>query len=362
MITPFRLHVPQADLDDLAARLDRTRWPDEVEGAGWDYGIPLARVRALADRWRHGYDWRAHEAELNRHPQFTTEIDGQRLHFLHVRAAAPDALPLLLVHGWPGSVLEFLDVIDDLSRDFHLVIPSIPGFGPAGPTRERGWSADRVARAFAALMERLGYDRYGAQGGDWGAGIARALAAAAPEHVVGVHLNYLPTPSAGDESALGAEDRERLAATMAMAANRPGYQVLQGTRPQTVAYALTDSPVGQLAWIAEKFHEWPDPASDIGDDRILTDVALYWFTATAGSAARLTKESGFGAAPTRVPVGVAVFKHDIVLSVRPIAERAHNIVHWSEFERGGHFAAMEVPDLFAGDVRAFFTKLLDGAA
>ncbi|MQY08934.1 epoxide hydrolase family protein [Actinomadura macrotermitis] len=357
MIKPFRLDVPQADLDDLADRLARTRWPDELPDAGWDYGIPLARVRELAERWRTGYDWRAHEAELNRHPQFTTEIDGQNVHFLHVRSADPGALPLLLVHGWPGSVVEFLDVIEPLSRDFHLVVPSIPGFGLSGPTRERGWSQHRVAAAFAELMARLGYDRYGAQGGDWGSGICRAVAAAAPENVVGVHLNYLPTPPTGREEGLSEEDRARLDHIRRFAAQRPGYQVLQATRPQTLSYALTDSPVGQLAWIAEKFTEWTDPRSAISDDRLLTNVMLYWLTATAGSSARLTRESTFGSPPCPAPVGMAVFAHDIVLSVRPLAEQLYDIAHWSEFDRGGHFAAMEVPDLFADDVRAFFAKL-----
>ncbi|MFI9009208.1 epoxide hydrolase family protein [Actinosynnema sp. NPDC053489] len=353
MITPFTLDVPRADLDDLADRLARTRWPDELPDAGFDYGFPLAEVRALADRWQHGYDWRRHEAELNALPQFTTVIDGQRVHFLHVRSPRADALPLVLVHGWPGSVVEFLDVVEPLSRDFHLVIPSIPGFGPSGPTTSRGWDVDRVARAFTELMARLGYRRYGTQGGDWGSGIAKAMAAAAPANVVAVHVNFLPTPPvAGVE--LSAEDERRLERTRALMRNRPGYQVLQATRPQTIAYALTDSPVGQLAWIAEKFTEWTDPDSRIDVDRVLTNVMLYWLTGTAGSSARLTRETGIGATGCPAPLGVAVFPHDIVLPVRPLAERAHRVEHWSELPRGGHFAALEAPDLFAADVGAFF--------
>ena len=356
MITPFRIDVPQQDLDDLADRLARTRWPDELPGAGWDYGIPLRRVRELADRWRTTYDWREHEAELNRHPQFTTTIDGQNIHFLHVRSAASDALPLILTHGWPGSVVEFLDVIEPLSEHFHLVVPSIPGFGFSGPTTDRGWDLTRVARAWAELMRRLGYDRYGAQGGDWGAGISTALGALDPDHVVGVHVNYLPTPPPPEgEDDLSDEDRRRLVRIKQLMAQRHPHQVLYASRPQTVSYALIDSPVGQLAWIAEKFTEWTDPRSAISDDRLLTDVMLYWLTGTTASAARLTRESAFGGAPPCTPpVGVAVFAHDITLSVRTLAERRYPIAHWSEFDRGGHFAAMEVPDVFAADVTAFF--------
>ena len=360
MIKPFRIDIPQADLDDLTDRLARTRWPDELPDAGWDYGISLDRVRELAEYWRTSYDWRKHEAELNQYPQFTTEIDGQNIHFLHVRSSHPDALPLILTHGWPGSIVEFLDVIGPLSEDFHLVIPSIPGFGFSGPTRERGWDVQRVARAWAELMSRLGYDRYGAQGGDWGSAISRALGAIAPEHVVGVHLNYLPTPppaTLDGEVDLSEQDLDRLAGIKRYLSQQPGFRVIQSTRPQTLAYALTDSPVGQLAWIAEVFTEWADPQSAISTDRLLTNVMLYWLTGTAGSSARLHRESRTGPLPCPVPIGVAVFAHDITLSVRALAERAYTITHWTEFDHGGHFAALEVPDLLAGDVRAFFWHL-----
>ncbi|WP_433386881.1 epoxide hydrolase family protein [Micromonospora sp. KLBMP9576] len=362
LIKPFRVDIPAAHLDDLAGRLARTRWPDELPDAGWDYGLPLARVRELAENWRTAYDWREHEAELNRYPQFTTEIDGQNVHFLHVRSADPDALPLILTHGWPGSVVEFLDVIGPLAQQFHLVVPSIPGFGFSGPTRERGWDVTRVARAWAELMRRLGYRRYGAQGGDWGSVISSRLGGIAPENVVGVHLNYLPTPPPpgwAGEADLSAGDQARLARIKQLMAQRHPHQLLYATHPQTVSYALIDSPVGQLAWIAEKFAEWADPQSAITTDRILTNVALYWFTATTASAARLVRESAFGGPPPPCPppVGVAVFAHDITQSVRPLAERSYRITHWSEFDRGGHFAAMEVPDLFADDVRAFFRDL-----
>ncbi|MEV0075010.1 epoxide hydrolase family protein [Nocardia neocaledoniensis] len=355
MIEPFRVHIPQADLDDLRDRLARTRWPNEVADAGWDYGFPLARLRQLAEHWREGYDWRAQEARLNELPHFTTEIDGQSIHFVHVRAADPHARALILTHGWPGSFLEFLDVIAPLSREFHLVIPSIPGYGFSGPTHERGWDAQRIARAWAELMRRLGYDRYGAQGGDFGAGISIALGAHAPDRVVGVHVNYLPTrPDPDADLDLSPTDLARLDTVRHLMANRPPYQALQATTPQTLGYALTDSPVGQLAWIAERFAHWTDPRTPVDDDRVLTDVSLYWFTATAASAARLHRDTARGTTGCPVPLGVAVFPRDITQSVRPLAERLYDIRHWSEFDRGGHFAAMEVPDLLAGDIREFF--------
>ncbi|MEW1550170.1 epoxide hydrolase family protein [Streptomyces tsukubensis] len=355
MIKPFRIEIPQADLDDLTDRLARTRWPNEVAGAGWDYGFPLPRLRELAEHWRTRYDWREHEKRLNELPHFTTEIDGQNIHFVHVRSADPDALPLILTHGWPGSFLEFLDVVEPLSREFHLVIPSIPGYGFSGPTHERGWDLLRIARAWAELMHRLGYERYGAQGGDFGSGISTALGAVAPEQVVGVHVNYLPTPPAPDAGLeLSAPDEARLDRIRKLMANRPPYQALQALTPQTIGYALTDSPVGQLAWIAERFAQWTDPRAPVDDERILTNVSLYWLTATAASAARLHHDAPRRAEPCPVPLGVAVFAHDITRPVRPLAELRYDVRHWSEFDRGGHFAAMEVPELLAEDIRTFF--------
>ena len=358
LITPFRVEVAQADLDDLNGRLARTRWPDELPGAGWDLGIPLARVQELAAWWREKFDWRAQEAALNQYPQYTTEIDGQNVHFLHVRSANPDALPLVLTHGWPGSVLEFLDMIEPLSADFHLVIPSIPGFGFSGPTHAKGWDIHRVARAWAVLMERLGYQRYGAHGGDWGSSISRALGAAAPANVAGVHLTYLVTPPpVGDGPELSPGDQARLAKIKLLQARQPAYQAMHATRPQTISYSLTDSPAGLLAWIGEKFTEWTDPRSVITFDQILADVSIYWFTATAGSSARLASESARGKVPCPVPVGVVVLPHDILQSVRPLAEQDYDIVRWSEFDRGGHFAGLEVPGLLAADIRDFFRQL-----
>ncbi|WP_216210204.1 epoxide hydrolase family protein [Amycolatopsis aidingensis] len=359
MIAPFRVEIPEHVLADLHQRLDRTRWPDELPGTGRDYGLPRAWLRELTRYWREDYDWRAQEERLNALPQYTTEIDGQRVHFLHLRSARQDALPLLLTHGWPGSIVEFLDVLEPLAERFHLVIPSIPGFGFSGPTRERGWDVHRVARALAELMRRLGYRRYGAQGGDWGSAISRALGALAPEAVVGVHLSYLPTPPPAEGAGeLSAADQRRLAGIREYLARRPGYQVMQETEPQTLAYGMADSPVGQLALIAARFAEWTDPEGEISFDRLLTNVMLYWLTGTAASSSRLRWESARGgpggslACP--VPVGVAVFAHDITLPVRAFAERSYRITHWSEFDRGGHFPALEVPGSFAADVGTFF--------
>ncbi len=374
-IEPFRIDVPQADLDDLRDRLARTRWPDELPGAGWDYGIPLDYTRELAEYWRTGYDWRAHEARLNEFGQFTTTIDGQRIHFLHVRSAVPDALPLVITHGWPGSVAEFMNIIGPLTDPaasggsagdaFHLVIPSIPGYGFSGPTVDRGWDVRRVARAWAELMARLGYERYGAQGGDWGAIISRELGLTDPEHVAGVHLNMLITRPPEDLGELTEEEIRRLQAARDFRATGSGYNMIQSTRPQTLAYGLTDSPAGQLAWITEKFYEWTDsglPHEVVDRDQLLTNVTLYWLTGTAGSSARLYYETRQArawnpVARSEVPTGVAVFPREIAPAIRRFAEQSDNITHWSEFDRGGHFAAMEVPDLLVGDVRAFFRQL-----
>jgi pimeloyl-ACP methyl ester carboxylesterase len=351
-IRPFRIQVPQSGLDDLTDRLAATRWPDEIDGAGWDYGIPLARVQQLARDWA-ALDWRAQEEAINVYPQYTTTIDGQTVYFLHVRSADPGAVPLILTHGWPGSVLEFAAVIPLLSPYFHLVVPAIPGFGFSGPTTARGWGQERVARAWAELMSRLGYRRYGAQGGDWGSSISRLLAGVAPGEVTAVHVNYLPTP--GSPDGLGAEDRARLEKTMRLAANRHPHQLMFAAAPQTIAYALAGSPVGLLAFIAEKFALWSDPATPVADEVILADVMQYWITGTAGSAARLVRESGLGGpVPCPVPLGVAVLPHDIVQSVRPLAEPRYDIRRWTEYPRGGHFAALEVPELFAADVIEYF--------
>lgn len=380
-IRAFRIEIPQADLDDLHERLARTRWPDELPDVGWSRGVPLEYLKELADYWRTRYDWRTWEAKLNAFPQFTTTIEGQNIHFLHVRSPEADALPLILTHGWPGSVVEFLDVIGPLTNPrahggdpadaFHVVIPSLPGYGFSGPTHDVGWATERTAKAWAELMRRLGYERYGAQGGDWGAFVAPELGRAAPDHVVGVHVNaatmgFIPFgPVEPDELATFTDaEKLRLERLNRFLSEGNGYFQIQATRPQTLAYALTDSPVGQLAWIVEKFKEWTNPSAELPEsaidrDRILTDVMLYWLTRTAGSSARLYYEnmhaSNWGQQPGTAPTGVAVFAEDV--AIRRYAERANNIVHWSEFDRGGHFAALEAPDLLVGDIRAFFRRV-----
>ncbi|MEU9479339.1 epoxide hydrolase family protein [Streptomyces sp. NPDC048191] len=388
-LAPFRLSVPQSDLDDLHERLDRTRWPAELPGAGWEYGVPAGYLRELVRYWRHEYDWRAAEAELNRWPQFTTTIDGAHVHFAHVRSPEPQATPLLLTHGWPGSIVEFLDVVGpltdpvahggDAADAFHVVVPGIPGFGLSGPTTERGWEARRVADAWVELMRRLGYERFGLQGGDWGAAISRELGRAHPGRVIGVHLNLLPGAQAATEpteeelAELGPEERERALRSWRRweewSREGAGYAALQSTRPHTLAYALTDSPVGQLAWIVEKFREWADcedlPEEAVDRDRLLTNVMLFWLTGTAGSSARIYYERAHTtgdrtarpAEPSTAPTALAVFPADPQIPLRHKAERTENLVRWTEFDRGGHFAAMEEPDLLIADVRAFFRRL-----
>jgi epoxide hydrolase len=376
-IRPFRIQIPQADLDALKDRLEHTRWPDELPGVGWTYGVPVGYLKGLAEYWRTSYDWRTFEAKLNDFPQFTTTIDGQNIHFLHVRSPEPDALPLVITHGWPGSIVEFMDIIGPLTDPrahggdpadaFHVIAPSIPGFGFSGPTRETGWDLARVARAWAELMSRLGYGRYGAQGGDTGSVISPMLGGIDSEHVVGVHVNGslgFPTGDPAELAGLSEAEQARLARMQRQMEDGAGYAIIQATRPQTLGFGLADSPAGQLAWIVEKFKEWTDPAFELPEDAVdrdlmLTNVSVYWLTGTATSSARLYKEGsrswGQQAKRSEVPSGVAVFPGDF--GVRAIAERENNVVHWSEFERGGHFPAMEVPDLLVGDVRAFFRNL-----
>jgi epoxide hydrolase len=383
----FRVDVAQSDLDDLYLRLDQARWPDELAGVGWAYGVPLGYLRELARYWRDEYDWRAAEAELNLWAQFTTTVDGANVHFAHVRSPEPGATPLLMTHGWPGSIVEFADVVGPLTDPrahggdpadaFHLVLPSIPGFGFSGPTTETGWEFTRVAAAFSELMGRLGYARYGVQGGDWGAIISRELGRTRPERVIGVHLNLLPNsfqdhePEPDELEALSPAERSRAVASWerlkSWSHERQGYADLQATRPQTLAYGLTDSPVGQLAWIAEKFKEWTDsedrPEDAVDRDRMLTNVMLYWLTGTAGSSARIYYERahadywGSPPEPSTTPTALAVFPHDNFIPLRHIADRTNNIVQWTEYDKGGHFAAMEQPDLLVGDIRTFFRKL-----
>ena len=380
-IRKFSISIPQQDLDDLADRLARTRWPASVPGAAWERGVPLSYLRELADYWRTGFDWRAAEARLNAYPQFITEIDGQKIHFLHVKSPESGATPLLLLHGWPGSIVEFLHVIGPLTdprshgadpgQAFDLVIPSLPGFGFSGPVSEPGWGSRRTARALAELMRRLGYSRYGAQGGDFGAFVAPDLGRVDPDHVIGIHVNaatmgFVPFGDIPEEepATFSPAEKQRLQRMQTYLSEGNGYFQIQSTRPQTLSYALTDSPAGQLAWIVEKFKEWTNSAHELPEDAIprdemLTDVSVYWFTGTAGSAANVayyeSMHSGDWPVPSGVPTGVAVFAEDI--AIRRYAERANNIVHWSDFDTGGHFAALETPGLLVQDIRAFFGSL-----
>ena len=381
-IRPFRIDIPQAELDDLRDRLDRTRWPDELPGVGWTRGVPLGYLQELAAYWSTGYDWRKQEAWLNDLPQFTATIDGQPIHFLHVRSPEPTALPLVLLHGWPGSTVEFMGMVGPLTDPranggdpadaFHLIVPSIPGFGFSRPLHEPGWATGRTARAFAELMDRLGYDRYGAHGGDIGAGVAGGLSPADPDRVVGVHVASDPPTAvsfamfAGDPAAtrgLSQAEKERVEQMKLTAADDKGYLQIQSTRPQTLAYALTDSPVGQLAWIVEKFKAWSDPVAELPQDavdrdQLLTNVSIYWFTRTGASAAHVLYDSMHAQEwdePGPAPTGFAVFGRDTI--TRRLMDPDGRIQHWSQFDRGGHFPAMEVPDLLIGDLRAFFRQL-----
>lgn len=332
-------------------------------------------MKELAEYWRTKYDWRKHEARLNEFPQFTTTIDGENVHFLHVRSPEPEAVPMIVTHGWPGSIAEFMQIIGPLSDPaayggdradaFHIVAPSIPGYAFSGSTKQTGWHMRRVADAFAALMARLGYERYFAHGGDWGAGISRELGLRDLEHIAGVHVTMLLTmPAADDFSHLTPDEQKRLMRAQEFRQEGIGYFMLQSTKPQTLADGLADSPAGQLAWIAEKFKEWTDskdrPEDAVDRDQMLTNVSIYWFTNTAGSSARIYYETtkarvGMGEAPqaSTAPTGVAVFPREIAPSIHRIAERTNNIVHWSEFERGGHFASMEAPEELVADLRAF---------
>lgn len=365
MISPFRISVPDSELELLRSRLESARWPDELPGVGWSYGTALNYVQDLAEYWRTGYDWPAAQAALNTIDQFTTVIDGQNVHFGHVRSSEPDALPLILTHGWPSTFADFAKLVGPLTDPrahggdpadaFHVVIPSIPGFGFSGPTTAPGWGIGRIAAAWAELMRRLGYRRYGTHGGDFGAKISPEVARIDPEHVVGVHVNALTTMPSADTSDLTETETARMAGLERWHRELSGYAMVQSTRPQSLAFALVDSPTGQLAWYADWFAGHGDKIGAVDRDDILTAVTQYWVTGTAGSAARLYREaaSSWGrAVSSGVPTAVAVFRGDS--SIRRFAEAEHHIVAWSEFDSGGHFAALEVPELLTGDIRRFF--------
>ncbi|WP_330277230.1 epoxide hydrolase [Lentzea sp. NBC_00516] len=354
---PFEISIPQSDLDDLHRRLDQTRWPTDPAGASWAQGTPQRRLRELVHRWRN-FDWREQERRLNKIPQFVTEIDGAQVHFLHVRSAKENAEPLLLTHGWPATGFAFEEMIEPLARDFHLVIPSVPGFGFSGPTRELGWTIPRVANVFAELMRRLGYDRYLAHGYDFGAKLTRELGMR--DEVKAIHVNQIFSAGVTQETADMEIEAERRSVEKAFRYDYEqfGYVSMQSTRPQSVAHQLTDSPVAQLEWIEWAFHTWSDPEIGVPLDALLTNVSIFWFTRTAGSSARYYQEGdetwGELEPPSATPTSVAVFPHDVGVPIRRMAERNHTIVRWTEMARGGHFAALEVPELMVAELREVF--------
>ncbi|MFD9538916.1 epoxide hydrolase family protein [Streptomyces sp. NPDC060022] len=370
-VRPFRVEIPQAEIDDLHDRLSRTRWNTGVPGVeGWSRGVPADYLKGLAEYWADGFDWHKAETRLNEFPQYLTEIDGQNIHFAHVRSDRADATPLLLIHDWPGSFVQFTDVIEPLSRDFHVVVTSTPGVGFSGPLSSPGWNTGRIAAAFTTLMARLGYERYGVQGNGGGAWIAGEMGRIAPDHVAGIHVNGLvtfPSDDPADFAGLTEGEQTRLERLQQFRDDAMGFNAIQSTRPETVAYGLHDSPVGQLAWIVEKFKEWTDTAKELPEDavdrdRLLTNVSLYWYTGTAGSSAHLYYETAHdpgawapkerGTVPTAV---VVALPSDV--AIRRYAERDHNVVRWTEFERGGNFLSLEQPELLVEDVREFFAGL-----
>ncbi len=373
-VEPFEVHVADDVLDDLRARLARTRFPDQLPDTGWEYGVPVGVLRDLVGYWRDGYDWRAHEARLNAFPQERTTVDGQSIHFVHARSPHPDALPLLLTHGWPGSIVEFLDVIPRLTHPtdhggssgdaFHVVAPSLPGYGFSGPTVAPGWDAARIARAFVDLMARIGYGRYVAQGGDWGAQVTTRIGAWDTEHCAAIHVNMPLAEPPADPVELDETERADLAALAHFRTEESGYALEQGTKPQTIGAALADSPAGLLAWILEKFRTWSDcdgdPERAFTRDQLLTNVTVYWVTGTITSSMRLYRETRIAAETlphVSIPTGIARYPKEPLRLPRAWVERKYHVTHWADMPRGGHFAAMEQPELFVDDLRTFVRTL-----
>ncbi|NUS44161.1 MAG: epoxide hydrolase [Mycobacteriaceae bacterium] len=364
-IRPFRVEIAQAELDYLKERLTRARWTPELPGADWSRGVPVEYLRELADYWANEFDWRAAEAELNRWPQFTTEIEGQQIHFKHIRSERANAPALLLLHDNPGATLGLLDVIEPLSRDFDLVVPYFPGFGFSGPLASTGWTVPRVAAVLAELMTRLGYDRFGAHGGGGGANVSLELGRQVPDRLIGLHVNaYVAFP---DENMAGLTDKEqaRLATIDRFMKDGIGFNIIMSTRPQTIAASLDDSPVGQLAWIVEKFKEWTDPAAELPEDafsrdRILTDVSVQWFTQTSGSIAQSYHDVAHDPhawgpkARVTVPTAFVVAPGDV--TIRRFAERDAEVARWTETDAGGAYLAAEQPDVMVADIREFFAE------
>ena len=370
---PFAISVPDAVLDDLRDRLSRTRWPDAIPGTGWEYGADVDYIRELCEYWRTGFDWRAREAELNQYPGFLCEVDGVDLHFWHVRGKGPNPMPLLLVHGWPGSIFEFHHLIGPLTDpaayggdpadSFDVVVPALPGYGFGGQTEERGWGPSRTAAAFDHLMTKeLGYARYATQGGDWGGIITARMGGVHGANIIGCHLNFV---IAGPPANPAPEDREVAEARAKFQAEETAYSQLHGTKPMSLAVAQADSPAGMAAWIVEKFRGWSDCDGDIESvytkDQLLTNIMFYWAPNSSAGASRMYFEARRDPAAmftkVEVPVGVAMFPKEIYRARRSWVEGRFNIQHWTEFEKGGHFAALEQPAALLEDVRAFFRTL-----
>ncbi len=377
-IAPFTLSYPQRELDALRERLRAARWPAQINDADWSYGTERDYLRSLCDYWADGYDWRAREKAINRFDHCISDVDGQRLHFIHQRSPQPDATPLIITHGWPGSVVEFMAIIDPLvnptahggrAQDaFHVVCPSLPGYGFSPAASAPGMQPYRIADLQIALMRRLGYSRYIAQGGDWGAMISTCMASQDRDGCVGLHLNMMiaPPPDGVDDprATLNDADRARLASADAFNSTGMGYFHIQSTRPQTLSYALADSPVGLAAWIVEKFRAWSDCDGDVdrvfGRDALLDNIMLYWISGDPGAAGRLYYEmmhAEFRPIDIQTPTGVAVFPKEMTNAPRAWAERRYNLVHWEEQPRGGHFAAMEQPERLVADIRRFAQTL-----
>jgi pimeloyl-ACP methyl ester carboxylesterase len=374
-ITPFTLNIPQAQIDDLNRRLDATRWPERETVNDWEQGAPLSKVQALCEHWRRRYDWRRFEAKLNTLGQFKTELDGLNIHFLHVKSRHPNAMPLILTHGWPGSVAEFMKVIGPLSDPeahggkasdaFHVVAPSLPGYGFSDKPKTNGWGVPRIAAAWIALMQRLGYERWVAQGGDWGAAVTTAIGAIKPEPCAAIHVNMpLAQPTPEDLKDIGPREQSALAALQHYRDKDSGYSKQQSTRPQTLGYGLVDSPAGQAAWVYEKMWAWTDnkgnPEDALTLDEMLDNIMLYWLPATGASSARLYWESfgSFASTKLELPVGVSVYPKEIFRPTRKWAERVmSNIIHWNELDRGGHFAAWEQPKIWVDEIRTTFAKV-----
>jgi pimeloyl-ACP methyl ester carboxylesterase len=374
-ITPFTLAVPQADLDDLNRRLDNARWADRETVGDWTQGSPLEKVKALCDHWRNHYDWRRIEARLNALGQYKTQIDGLDIHFLHVRSPHPNAMPLIITHGWPGSVMEFMKVIEPLTDPtahggsaedaFHVVAPSLPGYGFSGKPTQTGWGVPRIAQAWITLMGRLGYERWVAQGGDWGAGVTTAIGVIRPPGCAAIHVNMpLVFPGPEDMKDLTPAEQASVASMAYYQEKDSGYSKQQSTRPQSVGYGLVDSPVAQAAWIYEKLWAWTDnrgvPEDALTPDEMLDNIMLYWLPATGASSARLYWESfgSFGSTKLDIPVGVSIYPKEIFRPSRRWAEKImSNIIHWNELDRGGHFAAWEQPDFYIKEIRDCFRKV-----